>query len=117
MTRGEKSWAPALLAVTPFFGLMWFYAYVLHARIILGKWPSFGDTPRSEMFQIHDAILIHCTVFGTPVLLLAACIGFRSFHKKGVKVEPFVYLFLVSVAVAIITLSIDPGRFVDWFLD
>lgn len=57
-----------MIAALPYLEICLFYSLALHARLLLGHWPGFGDSPKSVyLFPLHASAV----VVGLILLLIA----------------------------------------------
>lgn len=109
-----------LLVITPALLLVGFITLAAHVRIGLGHWP----TPMIENYDtaaywIHDRVLVWVgmfTVFAAiPLWLLTLCFQRFRISLKTHLIQAGVY----ACGWGLIALygAVDPGRFMEWFLD
>ena len=97
-----------------------FITLAAHVRLGLGHWP----TPMLEKYQTaaydgHEQMFVWVALFtvyaAVPLWLLSLCFGmFRISLKTHLLQASFYAMGWVLIG---LYGSIDPGRFVEWFLD
>ncbi len=105
---------------SPVLLLLIFIALAVHVRVGLGHWP----TPMTENYhtpavRVHEQVVLWLGLFAIyaaiPLWLLILC--FRPFRSslKTHLVQAGVY----ALGWGLIALygAVDPGRFLEWFLD
>ncbi len=119
LSRPRIAWPTWLCALAPAAALAAMLTAALHVRLVLGHWPSFNEPVPGGAWKLHQFILawtlVTATAVALPVWTLLLC--FRDF-----RCAPAVHLrqtavFLGSWAVIVLWVSIDPGRFINWYLD
>jgi hypothetical protein len=108
------------LAIFPLLVLVLFYAYVVRARMAFGFWPSYGHPESWSIgFDRHYALLrpwFH--VF--PLLLVPPLVAIYDTAlwvcTRKFPTRPVAFL-CVSTVLVFVCLCVDPGKFVDWFMD
>jgi len=111
-----------MLAVTPALAIVVFYADVVHARLLLGRWPASGHRDPSEIHSILFAI--HYSMTAVAVILTSlspiAWMAMLPVAETFATLKSFLArlsVYLISL-VAFLTLArLDPGGFVGWFVD
>jgi hypothetical protein len=108
------------LSLFPLIVLFGFCPYVVRTRVVAGHWPSYGQPESwSQGFTLHYALLrpwFH--VF--PVYLLPFVAAIYDGLLWGItrRFPKIASIALASSAVIIWSWwYVDPGRFLDWFLD
>jgi len=115
--------------LVPATWLLAFWSLVLHARLATGEWPHgrsgnyFEGTMRPETIDpnalgLHSDIVLLSAIalwWVVPVVLLLLCVGL--FDKRLRQPPWMIVVFLGSSALAVATLFLDPGGFVDWLVD
>ena len=122
-------WFSALGLLAPAGWLFGFWSLVLRARLVTGEWPHprsgnpFDGTLRPETID-PKALGLHSTVVFFWALLLVYIVplvllllGVSIFDKRLRQPPLLVAIFLVTSALAAVTLFCDPGGFVDWLAD
>jgi hypothetical protein len=115
-------WILATLSVLPVIAIVLFYLLVVHARWILGYWPS-PDHPdpksiASLLFRIHYGVII-ALILATSVSPIAWLMALPM-SEILVRLKTFLvrlFLYLVALATFLVMSQMDPGRFVNWFVD
>jgi len=109
----------AMLAALPYLEIGLFYSLGLHARLLLGHWPEFGDSPKSAiLFPLHGsaAMIGLILVMVAPALWMVMIptadkyMSLRSYLTKLI-------IFLVGFAAALLLAKTDPGGLLNWFFD
>ncbi len=111
-----------ILAIAPALAILVFYAGVLHARMILGYWPTNGHPDpkaiKTVLFALHYSTIAVSAVLTslTPIAWIAALpMAEMSASLKSFCARMCVYL--VSLVILLTLARIDPGGFVGWFMD
>jgi hypothetical protein len=119
-TIKRRPFATWLMVCSPLLLLLVFIALAVHVRAGLGHWPApmleNYDTPA---FRVHGQVLgwvgFLTVLAAIPLWLLMLC--FRPLRislkthliQAGVYVAGWVLIYLY--------VAVDPGRFLEWFLD
>ena len=101
----------------PVLVIVFFYVFVLRARLHLGRWPSpYQPDPKDLGFDLHDAAIacgfvsVVPVAIGTLLLLIKLKLSGRMVRGKALA-------YSVCLALLILWGWIDPGNFVEWYLD
>lgn len=112
------------VALTPVLTVIIFYSLILHARLILGEWPSRSSINSSELTQTSILFTIHGVVAFLSIVLTSltpvAWISLLSQAHLIVSLARYTALFLVFLGCLTACLTVgllDPGSFLNWFLD
>ena len=114
LTRKGFAWSVAL----PLSWILLYYAFVVHIRLGLGRWPRFGENLDGRLLRFHhDAVWLSLLIFlGSlclaPVLLIACLLSSRWRH-----VSIYVLCYGAGVGVAYWSLYGAPGPFLNWLFD
>lgn len=111
-----------MLALAPALAIVVFYAGVVHARLVLGHWPTSSHPDPGEihsvLFAVNHSIVTIAVILTSlsPVAWIAMLPVAESFASlKSFFVRIFVYL--VSLVILLTLARTDPGGFVGWFMD
>lgn len=104
----------------PLAAVLTFYADVVFVRLWFGAWPSYGSPDAGALHGVPLAVdvavglLLAAGLVLSPIvaLLLVIDLGLRG-QRRRTPVLRIVAGWLVLAA----CMKLDPGRFVDWFLD
>ena len=112
-----------LVAALPLLIVALFYLYAIRVRALVGYWPSYGHPESWSIgFPVHYAIL-RPWVYG----FFLGGIWVQIFLVSLYGVVPWYLnrrcpkLFFITVGAGFLIMialwKIDPGKFVDWFMD
>ena len=111
-----------MLAVAPALAIIVFYAGVVHARLLLGRWPASGHPDPSEIHSILFAV--HYSVIATAVILTSlspiAWMAMLPLAETFATLKWFLarlFVYLISLVTFLTLARLDPGGFVGWFVD
>ena len=111
-----------MLAVAPALAIVVFYAGVVHARLLLGRWPASGHPNPSEihsiLFTVHYSMTAIAVILTSlsPIAWMAMLPVAETFATlKWFLFRLFVYL--ISLVAFLTLVRLDPGGFVGWFVD
>lgn len=100
------------------FELVLFWSFVVRTRMLLGYWPKpYHPDPIVTGFSLHGSVvaIVYLLAAGTVVLAPIWLLVISFFGRR-----PNVG-WIVSTMVALsglaFTVFVDPGQFVEWFLD
>jgi hypothetical protein len=114
LTWRGVAWAAA-------FPLLWLgllYAFVLHLRLALGRWPHFGEELHGFALRTHYRLVEVGTVAGVlslPVAALAA--GLCLSWSRSRPVSSYLVLYAAALGLAGLGLAATPQAFLNWLLD
>ena len=114
LTRKGFTWSVGL----PMFWILLYYAFVVHIRLALGRWPRFGEHLDGSLLRFHhEAVwLLLLILLGSlclaPVLLIACLLSNRWKH-----VSIYVLCYGAGVGIAYWSLHRAPGPFLNWLFD
>ena len=108
-----------LLAVGPALWYSMFWAFVLRARLALGRWPvPYDPDPKDLGFTVHHlAIVLGMPVAVTGPLTLLLMTMLLSRDTKAAGGRPALALAIVLQALLFTIARHDPGHFMYWFAD
>lgn len=117
--QSRIDWRIVALILSPLAWLALFYAFVVRARFHLGRWPeAYLPDPKSLDFTFH-----HLSIYlGLPGVILA-CAGAIAVallqHSRGTRSFPWKVMALsVAALLGLVALcQVDPGGYLEWFLD
>ena len=97
-----------------------FYSLVVATRVSIGHWPTYGNpdagTPDVPFSPVHLVVLCLAALsilFG-PV---AAAILLINRPTKSAWPNSYLVASIVTLVIGALTVYLDPGGYVDWFLD
>lgn len=108
-----------ILAVAPIIWIAWFYLYVGRQRLLLGYWPTpYHPDPKFAGYVIHH-MSIYYGFAAIPIALVAAGVWVAARHRDQPEVrwKAFAALSSCSLVLLIATIVIDPGNYLEWFMD
>jgi len=111
-----------MLALAPALAIFVFYAGVVHARLVLGHWPTLSHPDPKQIHSISFAAsysVITIAIFLTSLSPLG-WIAMLPVAETFASLKSFVariVVYLVSLVTLLTLARIDPGGFVGWFLD
>lgn len=108
------------LVFSPVLLLIVFIALAVHVRLGLGHWPTpMFESYHTPAFRAHEQVLVWVWLFtvyaAIPLWLLMLC--FRPFRISFRTHLIQVGVYAVGWGVIVLYGAIDPGQFLDWFLD
>lgn len=95
-----------------------FYAFVLHVRLSLERWPAFGETLKDGPLQIHSAatmgfaIGLFYSLFALPAVFILT-VPFRRSRHFAV----YVLCYAAALGLAFAAMNLAPGPFLNWLYD
>lgn len=111
-----------MLALAPALAIIVFYAGVVHARLVLGHWPTPSHPDPKQIHSVWFAAsysIITIAIFLTslsPVAWIAMLPVAETFASlKSFFVRIFVYM--VSLVTLLTLARTGPGGFVGWIMD
>lgn len=110
---------PVLLAACPLAWLALFYLFVVRARLHLGYWPApYRPDPKDLGFTLHYWA-ISWGSWAPPVAALATLALIFVGRRLAVsqRIWPALTLLVISVALVVVLVWLDPGAFFGWFAD
>ena len=120
----EQTKADPLLmscALIPAACLCMFYSFVLRARFALGVWPEpYRPDPKSLGFEMHHGVvgvLLEAAFFSPIAFALLALVHQAVPRLRSRPMGWAIVFFLAGYSVLWLALMLDPGSFVEWFLD
>jgi hypothetical protein len=116
-----RGWMRWLLPALPVVALLVFYFFVLAARLVVGGWPSYGNpdngtVPGLLLLDVSVFVALATTLF-SPALLLFLLPWLGSTTSDGSHARRSCGIFALAYAVWFLTLWLDPGRFLNWYMD
>jgi hypothetical protein len=106
--------------VGPWCPLSLFWLFVLRARLELGFWPRpYNPDPKDLNFDLHTLALIGALLWAllsAPAVLAALILWPRALLLSRVGAASTA-LCVVGWALGIAQVQLDPGSFVEWFMD
>jgi len=102
----------------PCFSAFCFYAFVLHIRWVLGRWPHFGEALAPGILSVHAGIMHHLVVgmiyslFPLSLIFLIAL-----FSKKGRWFSFCCVTYAIWVGLSCASILLAPDRFLNWYFD
>jgi hypothetical protein len=109
----------AVGAVFPLFALAIFYGFVCVARIDLGHWPVFNDPyPKflpSKILRIGIGLNFYTFPVVSAVAVFWSLIG--RWRYSDFPMWKLLSMTFASAALASLVFKLDPGSFVNWFID
>lgn len=113
-----KSRVLAIAAAYPFVWLACFYLLVLRTRFAVGHWPHHAHPdPKHTGLDIHYSLLVWGMLALPFIGLGASSFGLWCKLRTRDISWPLVLGPALSVVATVVYLSVDPGKFWDWFLD
>jgi hypothetical protein len=110
-----------VLSGLPLVSLLLLYVFVLAVRLVVGHWPSYGNPDPStvSVLLILDiaVFIVLATTFFSATLLLFLLPWLAETSSDGSRARRSCGVFAVSYAAWFVTLWLDPGRFLNWYLD
>jgi drug/metabolite transporter (DMT)-like permease len=118
VNAAEKLWGMLCLLPTGWIAL--FYAFVVRAYFKLGHWPApYQPDPKDLAFDLH-----HLAIWlGFPVIIASAVVFGIVVVSQGRKYShsPRRWMmamgYIVTLLVGVGLMCIDPGHFLEWFVD
>jgi hypothetical protein len=109
-----------ILVALPFAWFPALYAFVLRARLALGRWPSpYQPDPKDLGFGAHHAaialLLSASMLAGAPVLLALFIRGHAQLSVRRWLVG--LGLYALGFALILGMAWLDPGHFIEWYFD
>lgn len=109
------------LTITPLFALGIFYSFVLRAYIILDRLPApYQPDPKDLDFYIHMWLILLSATF-TYAALVPWIFITNKLWKEKIFSRKFlltnIVIYIISFLSLILIIKLDPGRFIEWFLD
>lgn len=112
------------VALTPVLTVIVFYSLILHARVLLGEWPSRSSLDSSDLTRASLLFTIHGVMAFLSIVLTSltpvAWISLLSQAHLIVSLARYTALFLLFLTCLTACLTVgylDPGSFLNWFLD
>lgn len=107
-------WSTAI----PICCLQFFYIYVTHVRLSLGRWPHFNEALDGWIFTFYDhAIrLIIVTLIGSLFVapfIVIVCLCVRRWRHIAI----YTIAYCASVGLAFGGMHLVPHAFWNWFMD
>ena len=110
-----------MVSTSPWACLALFWSFVLRARLALGRWPTpCQPDPKDLGFDFHHLLVtlslpvaISMTVMAGVLVLVAIAWRWERATRFGLGT----LILCVGWAALILYAKLDPGRFVEWFLD
>lgn len=120
--RKLADWITWTWSLLPALVIVAFYGCVLHARLVLGGWPSLSQPDpkaiESGLFEIHRGVILAGAVLTSvspTIWLLAVPSAEHLMSLKSFFVRLTIYLFSLAAFLAFVRM--DPGNFIAWFVD
>ncbi len=109
-----------LFVLSPVVLLLTFITLALHVRLGLGHWPTpMLENYHTSAYQAHEQVLTYFgyfTVFAAlPLWLLMLCFRACRISLRTHLLQAAVYA--AGWVLIVFYCTIDPGRFVAWFMD
>jgi hypothetical protein len=107
-------WATAL----PGCWLLLFYTFVAHVRILLGRWPEFGEQLEGWSLAFHEEAIQHavwvlfCSLYVAPVITVA-CLFFPRWRHMSF----YAATYGAAGGMAFGAIFLAPDSFLNWYLD
>ena len=115
--RSPAGIAASAGSLFPALVIVLFYMFVLRARIHLGRWPlPYRPDPKDLGFDFHDAA-IACGFISVVPVAFATLLHLIKLKHSGRMVRDKVVAYSVCLALIILWGWIDPGNFIEWYLD
>lgn len=98
--------------------LVLFYAFVLHVRLALGRWPAFGESLTDWPLSWHFTgvtglgLVLFYSLFILPAAFIL-CVPFRRSRHFAVHM----LCYAAAVALTFAGMNLAPGPFLNWFFD
>ena len=105
-------------AVMPLLSMVLFYAFVVHLRLSLGRWPHFGESLPNQMLTLHMevanyfALGLFFSLYATGIMTL---IGFAFKSLRWLSFSCL--LHMVFVALSFGSFFLAPHPFLNWLFD
>jgi hypothetical protein len=109
-----------LVGAIPIAVLVFFYAFVVAVRFVLGHWPAYGrpDPALLPPWLVPVEVTVMLLLLGvaaSPVIALPLLAA--SLHERLRRVRRPLGVYLLAWCVAVAIAWADPGGFFDWLLD
>ena len=120
---GLAPWTYRLLCLVPVGWAALFAAFVVRARLALGRWPyAYHPDPKALGFDLHDAAVIWGIqlVFAAPFgLLVQLLLVLVRRQPNLLPRHPWLWLaWFAAIFVALLIVArLDPGGFMNWYAD
>lgn len=106
-----------LIVVMPWLWLAVFYAFVLRARLFLGTWPvPYRPDPKDLGFHGHSVFIILLFLCVPLAVLAWSVLTPRRKRRSEETLRPSL-AFWCGVGLIVLVVAVDPGRFLEWFMD
>jgi hypothetical protein len=102
----------------PFLNMFLFYAFVVHVRFNLGRWPHFGESLTSEALTMHMKLAEYCVLglfFSLYAILIVMLIGFAFKPLRWLSFSCL--LHMVFAALSMGSFFLAPHKFLNWLFD
>ncbi len=105
-------------ALMPLLVMIIFYAFVLHIRLGLGRWPHFGESLEDAALKIHLEIGEYCVIGLFFSLYAAGVTTLFSFAFKRIRWLSFsCLLYMAFAGLSLGSLFLAPHKFLNWLFD
>jgi hypothetical protein len=95
-----------------------FYALVVHLRLSLGRWPTFGESFSDWLLSVHSnatwQILgaLVASLYPVPIVVVA-CLFFPRWRQLSI----YSLSYSAAVGVSLGAMLLAPGPVLNWFFD
>ncbi len=111
----------SFLTLSPGLAMVIFYSLILRAYIVLGKFPiPYQPDPKDLNFNIHMWLVLISATFVYAAFLPWIFITAKLWQQKTFSktfMTTCTALYAIFFAAFILIIKLDPGKFVEWFLD
>ena len=102
----------------PFSCMVLYYAFVLHIRLSLGRWPHFGETLAGEALKLHHTAAITAyagCIFSLYVVGIIALLGFAFKRMRWLSFSSLIHMVFAGISFG--SLFLAPHQFLNWLFD
>jgi hypothetical protein len=105
-------------AALPLSWIVYYWAFILHVRLSLGRWPHFGETLPGSLLAFHQHTLQLWMLGMVWSLCLVALMAFGCLcWRKRRHITGYCLAYAVTVGLAFGALFVAPGPFLNWLFD
>lgn len=104
--------------IMPVISIAVFYAFVVHVRLSLGRWPGFNETFTSGWLRFHHALAEYLSLGLMASLYAIGIMTLLSFAFKSLRFLSFSCLIhMVFVGFSLGSFLLAPHPFLNWLFD